>query len=312
MSESHTRNMLTVGADPKKAVQQYSDQFLKDFLRLLRTGHGEKAVQLNRFYQEYISDKNHVHMNATRWSSLTELAKYLGREGICRVEETDKGLHIAWIDTSPEALRRQEALRKKEMQDKGDEEWEQRMLKEQIRRAQRDAAQRGRRGEDEHGEAEGEDEDEKKGKGLQRQEGEKITLSFGAKPKADVPNKTPSPPEGGGAKTQTPEAATDGAALSASKGGDAAPSGASTEAKDSPAKASETKPISLQFGAKPQTKNVFAQAKKNAFGGGAKKVMVEQPKKMSEAERIMREEMERKRSRGFGGSGGPPNKRPRT
>lgn len=56
---------------------------------------------------------------------MTEFAKHLGREGLCRVEDLDKGLHIAWIDNSPEALRRQDAIRKKERQDKGDEQREQ-------------------------------------------------------------------------------------------------------------------------------------------------------------------------------------------
>ncbi len=60
----------------------------------------------------------HTHMNSTKWSSLTEFAKYLGNEGICRVEENDKGIHIAWIDTSPEAIKRQELLRRKEAQDR--------------------------------------------------------------------------------------------------------------------------------------------------------------------------------------------------
>ena len=139
-SESHVRNMQLIGGDPRKAINDFSRQFERDFLQLLRTGHGEKKVNLNRFYQEYIANKEHVHMNATKWASLTEYAKYLGRQGIVRVEEDEKsegrggasGLMIAWIDNSPEALRRQEALKKKDRQDKGDEELEQRMIEEQM------------------------------------------------------------------------------------------------------------------------------------------------------------------------------------
>ncbi|KAI5296264.1 hypothetical protein KEM52_004819 [Ascosphaera acerosa] len=153
-SEGHVRQMLLVGEDPKKFIKQFSDDFLHDFLQLLRTAHGEKPVHINHFYQEYIANKEHVHMNATRWSSLTEFAKFLGKEGLCRVEEQEeKGLFISWIDNSPEALRRQDALRKKERQDRGDEQREQRMIEEQIRRAREDAAAAGRavtvdRGED--------------------------------------------------------------------------------------------------------------------------------------------------------------------
>ena len=88
--------MLLVSEDPQKHINDYSEQFKRDFLQLLRTSHREKMVHVNHFYQEYIRDKEHIHMNATRWASLTEFALWLGREGICRIEENDKGLHIAW------------------------------------------------------------------------------------------------------------------------------------------------------------------------------------------------------------------------
>jgi len=46
MSESHVRNMLLVGQDPKKAINDFSNQFVKDFVQLLKTGHGEKPVRI--------------------------------------------------------------------------------------------------------------------------------------------------------------------------------------------------------------------------------------------------------------------------
>lgn len=294
-SESHVRTLLAVGEDPRRAIDDFSGQFVRDFVQQLRTAHGEKPIHINRFYQEYIADKMHLHMNATKWSSLTEFAKHLGREGICRVEETDKGLNIAYIDTSPEALRRQEALRRKEAQDKGDEEWEQRMLKEQIRRAQRDKEARGAGG---LAQEEGEPAEDR---GLQRQDDGKITLSFGAKPKQET-SRSGSPAlqaEDSSAKAEASAAADDGAK-----------EGKNAQEEKPDGQEAAPKPVALKLGAKPQTKNVFAQAKKNAFASGGKKpAKIEQPKKMSEAERIMREEMERKRSRDSFSSG--PNKKQR-
>jgi DNA/RNA-binding protein KIN17 len=41
-----------------------------------------------------------------RWTSLTEFVKYLGKEGLCRVEEKADRSFIAWTDRSPEALLR--------------------------------------------------------------------------------------------------------------------------------------------------------------------------------------------------------------
>lgn len=286
-SESHVRQMLVMGEDPKKYINDFSSQFLSDFVNLLKTGHGEKQVHINHFYQEYIANKEHIHMNATKWPSLTEFAKHLGREGICRVEENDKGIHIAWIDNSPDALRRQEALRRREAQNQGDEEIEQRMIREQIKRAQANAAAR-----------DGDDEKDSEERELKRQEGERITLSFaGVRSKASGEDDAGKTADGTTAETKTQ--GVDGAAP-ATEAADAAtkkPSGA----------------FSFKAGGKAPVKNVFAQAKKNALsGGGVKKASVfEQPKKMSEAERIMRQEMDRKRARDSSGPGMPFSKKQR-
>lgn len=134
-SEPHVRMMLLVGQNPSRAISDYSRQFKHDFLQLLRTAHGEKRVHANQFYQEYIQNKQHIHMNGTHWKTLTEFVKGLGREGICRVDEGERGLFVAWIDNSPEALNRQAAIKRKDKQDKGDEERANQLIAEQIERA---------------------------------------------------------------------------------------------------------------------------------------------------------------------------------
>ncbi|ANB15764.1 Rts2p [Sugiyamaella lignohabitans] len=135
-SESHLHKMLNVSARGKEKIEEYSTQFKRDFIFLLRTGHGEKSINANRFYQEYIQNKDHIHMNATKWTSLTDFVKFLGKEGICRVEDSEEnGLCISWIDNSPESLRRQEALRKKERAEKGDEYRAMKHLETQVQKA---------------------------------------------------------------------------------------------------------------------------------------------------------------------------------
>jgi DNA/RNA-binding protein KIN17 len=276
-SESHVRQMLVIGANPNKAINDYSQQFQREFIQQLRTAHGTKAVHINHFYQEYIAHKEHVHMNATRWPSLTEFAKFVGREGICRVEETDKGLHIAWIDNSPEALRRQEHLRKKELQDKGDEEREQKLIQEQIKRARENTLK----------------EEANVSRELQRPEGETIKLNFSMKPatsKLPTPPREPDEKDVSSEKAQQPDQIAEAIALTPP----AEPTADSTPAP--------TLPVKMSFGmpATSKPKNVFAAAKKNPLA--AKKSMgIEQPKKMSEAERIMKEEIDRKRPRENGG-----------
>ena len=68
---------------------------------------GTKRVKANNVYQEFIQDKHHQHMNSTRWVTLTEFVKHLGRTGVARVDETEKGWFLAWIDSSPKALEKQ-------------------------------------------------------------------------------------------------------------------------------------------------------------------------------------------------------------
>ena len=54
-------------------------------------------IEAHKVYNEYIQDKQHIHMNATKWITLSEYVKWLGREGYCTVEESPKGWFIRLI-----------------------------------------------------------------------------------------------------------------------------------------------------------------------------------------------------------------------
>lgn len=94
-------------------------------------------MHANVVYNEYIGDKEHLHMNATKWETLTGFVKYLGREGYCTVEETPKGWYITYIDRDPKTLAKQEALARKERMALTDEELTAKMIEEQIERAKK-------------------------------------------------------------------------------------------------------------------------------------------------------------------------------
>jgi DNA/RNA-binding protein KIN17 len=342
-SESHVRNMLLIGEDPRKAINDFSREFERDFLQLLRTGHGEKKINLNQFYQEYIANKQHVHMNATKWTSLTEFARYLGRAGICRVEEDEKngerggasGLMIGWIDNSPDALRRQEALKKKERQDKGDEEREQRMIAAQIRRARKEGTAED---DDEGDAANGNDQvdSEESGEGIKRKNGEKVILNFASKKtqpqstnEVQPQQQPPTPPlststsekdKSASPQDPNPKETTLSPPPSASVSPIKRPSedlptstaATSTSPSTSTTTASTiSKPLSLSLNpSNPKPKNIFAATKKNALSPSTKKPSAfVQQKPMSEAERIMKEEIERKRIREMGSGGGVKRQR---
>jgi len=84
-------------------------------------------------YREYISDRNHFHMNSTIWETLTDFVMYLGRTGKCEVDETEKGWFVTYIDRDPETLRRLEARAKRERSELDSEEKHQRDLERQVK-----------------------------------------------------------------------------------------------------------------------------------------------------------------------------------
>ncbi|KAH8860561.1 DNA/RNA-binding protein KIN17 [Schistosoma japonicum] len=113
MSESHHRQMKLFAEDGGKFISSFSSEFLKGYLDILR----------RQF------DKEHVHMNATRWHTLTGLCMWLGKQGICKVDETEKGWFIEYIDRDPEKLKKQE---QSERLEKTEDEINRQFLERQI------------------------------------------------------------------------------------------------------------------------------------------------------------------------------------
>ncbi|KAJ2621780.1 hypothetical protein GGI26_003760, partial [Coemansia sp. RSA 1358] len=134
-SESHQRQMAIFAENPERYMEQFSQEFEDAFLSILSRRYGTKKVLANQVYQEIVSDRQHLHMNATKWDTLSEFVMSLGRSGKCKVEEAERGWMVEWIDTSPEALARKAAIMKKERQEMDDEQREQKLLQEQIARA---------------------------------------------------------------------------------------------------------------------------------------------------------------------------------
>ncbi|KAJ2781757.1 hypothetical protein H4R18_002670 [Coemansia javaensis] len=141
-SESHQRQMAIFAENPERYVEQFSREFEDVFLSVLSRRYGTKQVVANQVYQEIVADRQHLHMNATRWDTLSDFVKHLGRAGKCRVEDSERGWLIEWIDASPEALARQAAIQKKEHQEMDDEQREQKLLREQVERARQAHDQR--------------------------------------------------------------------------------------------------------------------------------------------------------------------------
>ncbi|KAI9336527.1 domain of Kin17 curved DNA-binding protein-domain-containing protein [Obelidium mucronatum] len=139
-SEAHQRQMALFSENSGKFISGYSGQFKREFLKVLSLSHGTKRTHANVVYQEYIADRNHVHMNSTCWNSLNGFVRTIASEGIIILEETEKGPFITWIDKRPETMARQEAIARKERMEKSEEERNAKLLEEQIEKAKESSA----------------------------------------------------------------------------------------------------------------------------------------------------------------------------
>ncbi|CAI5462152.1 unnamed protein product [Closterium sp. Yama58-4] len=164
--------MQVFGMNPERFVGGYSEEFEKTFMEHIRRSHRFSRVAATVAYNEYIADRHHIHMNSTKWLTLTEFVKHLGREGLCKVEDTPKGWFISYIDREPETLFKEGQKKKRERAELVGEERHEKEIQEQIERA------RSKQQQPEDAEAKDADPERKV---LQRDPntGEKIAFAFG-------------------------------------------------------------------------------------------------------------------------------------
>ncbi|WJX59428.1 DNA/RNA-binding protein kin17 [Trifolium repens] len=136
MSEGHQRQMQIFGQNPTRIIEGYTEEFETTFLEHMKRSHRFSRVAATVVYNEYINDRNHVHMNSTEWATLTEFVKYLGRTGKCKVEETPKGWFITYIDRDSETLFKEKMKNKRVKADLVDEEKQEKEIQKQIERAE--------------------------------------------------------------------------------------------------------------------------------------------------------------------------------
>ncbi|KAK2078997.1 hypothetical protein QBZ16_002687 [Prototheca wickerhamii] len=130
-SDGHRRQMEIFGQAPDKIVDEYSRQFEEGFLEHLRRAHPFSRVAATVVY----NDGHHVHMNSTNWLTLTDFVKYLGKKGICRVDETPKGWFMSLIQRDPAEEMDEKKRHRRERAELEEEERRKRELEAQIRRA---------------------------------------------------------------------------------------------------------------------------------------------------------------------------------
>eukprot|EP00753_Platysulcus_tardus_P010346 PLAT2589.1.p1 GENE.PLAT2589.1~~PLAT2589.1.p1 ORF type:complete len:427 (+),score=157.16 PLAT2589.1:58-1338(+) len=165
-SEGHLRQMKVFSQNSGRVMSEFSKAFESSFLRCLSQRFGLKRVHANIVYNQYIQDKEHIHMTATQWTTLTQFVKHLGKESKCIVDETEKGWFIQYVDRDPKIMAMQEAMRKKKKAALDDEERTRKFVAAQLEAAKK-------RAEDLGSAASAPSE-------LRREEGEAVVVDLGA------------------------------------------------------------------------------------------------------------------------------------
>eukprot|EP01054_Gregarina_sp_Poly1_P004567 Gregarina_sp_Poly_1__4566@NODE_244_length_10763_cov_79_258975_g214_i0_p5_GENE_NODE_244_length_10763_cov_79_258975_g214_i0NODE_244_length_10763_cov_79_258975_g214_i0_p5_ORF_typecomplete_len213_score27_97Kin17_mid/PF10357_9/2_3e42zfC2H2_jaz/PF12171_8/0_00095zfC2H2_jaz/PF12171_8/1_3e03zfmet/PF12874_7/0_0044zfmet/PF12874_7/9_2e02zfC2H2_2/PF12756_7/0_032zfC2H2_2/PF12756_7/3_8e03zfC2H2_2/PF12756_7/2_7e03NUP50/PF08911_11/0_21CCDC84/PF14968_6/0_38DUF629/PF04780_12/1_7_NODE_244_length_10763_cov_79_258975 len=141
LSESHTRQMQVFAQRPGKFMDEFSRSFEADFMRFMRTRYCRTRVLANTVYCELISNKTHIHMNATIWTTLSEFVRYLGNTGKCKVEKTPRGWYLTYIDQ--EQIARESMAAEATKQFASAEALERRRIRAAYKAAQETLAERG-------------------------------------------------------------------------------------------------------------------------------------------------------------------------
>jgi DNA/RNA-binding protein KIN17 len=69
MSKYHQCQLLPFAENAHNYTNNFSEEFEIGYLELLKREFGTERVHANRVYQDYISERHHLHMNSTQWEN---------------------------------------------------------------------------------------------------------------------------------------------------------------------------------------------------------------------------------------------------
>lgn len=125
-SQGHKNKLMKVGEQgERQLVQVHTEKFQEGFMQILRSRY-QVRVLANRVYNEYIQDRHHVHMNSTKFRSLSAFVEHLRQTGVCLVEDEPEGPYVTYqADRDPNNTRlflsrkKEKRLRSESLDDAG-------------------------------------------------------------------------------------------------------------------------------------------------------------------------------------------------
>ena len=141
-TEAHLRQMSLFAQSADSFVERFSRQFCDGYVAVLRR-QGGRQVKANHVYTQYIGDKQHVHMNATKWDTLSSFVSYLGKQRLADVEQDEHGdWLVKYVDRDPKALARQQEADSRAGRERSREQQEAERIEAEMAAATSDALRR--------------------------------------------------------------------------------------------------------------------------------------------------------------------------
>ena len=136
-SEAHIRQMALFAQSADSFVERFSQHFVDGFVAVLRR-QGGRRVKANHVYTAYIADKQHVHMNATKWDTLSSFVSFLGKQRLADVDQDEHGdWFVKYVDRDPRVVARQQQLDSRASRQRSREQREQAGLEAEMEEANR-------------------------------------------------------------------------------------------------------------------------------------------------------------------------------
>lgn len=97
-SKTHQKNIDRVAKNPEKYIENYSNDFKRDYLDFLKREHQDEWVSANVIYDKYIKEKDNVPLNATKWESLIKFLQYIASEKLISLQPKEDDILVKYID----------------------------------------------------------------------------------------------------------------------------------------------------------------------------------------------------------------------
>ena len=90
-------------------------------------------MKANTVYQEVISDRHHIHMNSTIWSTLTNFVQHLGKTGLCKIDKEGDDWYVTYNSTDPREVSQREASKREKVLSQNDEDKDRLLVQKKIK-----------------------------------------------------------------------------------------------------------------------------------------------------------------------------------